>query len=494
MSLAPEMAPNCPQDPGKCPQMKTLNALILALSIAIFGPAVQAAIVEPVDTTTAGFVGLAAQGPLDQAVMVSNYQEFITIFGGSTAGLTNPYLAPSVAGYFANGGVRLAVVRVNSSDDMTIIGADGGSPGTRTGLQALLDVDVVSFVAIPGVTTAAVQAAMIAHCHTAGDRMAILDSASPDNMDAVQAQRAAIPADESFAALYFPWIQAAPAGVSLLLPPSGFVAGSYSAHNPSQSPVGPIATATGVAYPVNDPEQSILNPQNINAIRNLSGIRIWGARTLSSNPEWRYISVRRLGFFLAESIDHGTSWSVLEPNSPALWNALEQEMDDFLDTVYRDGWLQGTTSNDAYFSQCGLGLTMTTADIDAGRTIVLFGFAPIRPAEFIVISIVHQRPEVTAVPATSGRISMPTPAPNPFNPTTNVSFALASDTRVTLLVHDLAGHLVRILMRDEPLAGGTHQRRWDGRDDTGRAVSSGVYLVRLEGAGEMRSRRISLVR
>ena len=79
-------------------------------------------------------------------------------------------------------------------------------------------------------------------------------------------------------------------------------------------------------------------------------------------------------------------------------------------------------------------------------------------------------------------------------PTTNVSFTLASETRVTLLVHDLAGHLVRILMRDEPLAGGTHQRRWDGRDDIGRAVSSGVYLVRLEGAGEMRSRRISLVR
>ena len=400
-----------------------------------------------------------------------------------------------MAGYFANGGVRLAVVRVASADDATVIGLDGGTPGTRSGLQALLDVDDVSFVAIPGVTTAAVQAAMIAHCHTAGDRMAILDSDSPDDINAVQAQRATIATDESFAALYFPWVQAAPTGVSLLLPPSGFVAGSYSANNPSQSPVGLIATTSGVAYPVSAAEQDVLNLQNINAIRDLSGIRIWGARTLSSDPEWRYIAVRRLAFYIGESIEQSTSWLVFEPNDFPLWAALEQEMDDFLMLIFRDGWLQGTTPDDAYFSLCGLGLTMTSADIDAGRTVMLVGFAPVRPAEFIVLQIVHQRTDPSAVPdMADGRLALLPPAPNPFNPTTNVSFTLAADAQVNLLVHDLAGHLVRTLVSDEHLDAGTHQRRWDGRDDAGLTVGSGVYLLRLESAGEVQLQRMTLVR
>ncbi|MFT7698293.1 MAG: hypothetical protein ACI8S7_000105, partial [Candidatus Krumholzibacteriia bacterium] len=126
----------------------------------------------PTDYETAGFVGMAAQGPMDEPVLVTNYTQFTAIFGASTTGLTNPYLAPSVAGFFANGGVRLVVVRVSSDDDSTVIGTDGGIPGSRTGLQAMLEnlATNVSIIAIPGVTSAAVQTAMISHCESVGDR------------------------------------------------------------------------------------------------------------------------------------------------------------------------------------------------------------------------------------------------------------------------------------------------------------------------------------
>ena len=122
---------------------------------------VEAFLIDPVETHTAGFVGMSATGPLDQPVTVSDFAEFTAIFGSSTVGLANPYLAPSVAGFFANGGVELVVVRVASIDDTTVIGVDGGTPGSSTGLQALLDEYLVSIIAIPGVATPAVQAAMI---------------------------------------------------------------------------------------------------------------------------------------------------------------------------------------------------------------------------------------------------------------------------------------------------------------------------------------------
>lgn len=467
------------------------------LILAVLAPvaAALATPILPVETTTAGFVGMAAQGPLDQPVIINNYQEFIDNFGSSTEGLDNPYLAPSVAGFFANGGVRLAVVRVGAIDDNTVIGIDGGVPGSRTGLHALLDVDEVSTVAIPGVGTPAVQAAMIAHCENTGNRMAILDPESSDDLEAIQTQRAGLSTDMGYAALYFPWIQAAPAGTTLLLPPSGFVAGNHAAHEPPDSPVGVIVTATGVAYDLTSGEQDILNAQNINGIRDLAGIRIWGARTLSNDIEWRYVAVRRMAIFIEESVRKGTEWCLSEPNDQTLWTVLRQDMEDFMNALYLAAWFQGAQQSEAYFVECGLSITMTPLDILQGRTILKLGFAPTQPSEFVILQIVHQREDLSAVPGVALQLlELKAPAPNPFNPRTTLRFSLAVEAPVSLHIFDAAGRLVRTLLNDQTLAAGDYQRRWDGRDDGGRAVGSGVYLVRLQGNGEMQSRRMVLVR
>ena len=470
--------------------MKSLILSFLLMMSAIPATAVP---ISRVPTDTAGFVGLAAQGPLDQAVLVNSYAEFVSVFGASTAGLANPYLAPSVAGFFANGGVRCAVVRVGAAADPDFIGFDGG-PGARTGLQALLDVDEVSVVAIPGAATPAVQAALINHCENAGDRMALLDPVSAaDTISDILAQRASLGSDDGFAALYFPWIEASPTGTTLTLPPSGFVAGAYSATAANDSPVGVIATATGVSHVVTTLEQDQLNPQGINAIRNLSGIRIFGARTLATNAEWIYVAVRRMALCIEESIQEGTAWCLAEPNEPATWFAVNSELQVFLQSLFLSGWFQGTTASQAFFARCDI-TTMTALDISEGRTIMLAAFAPLAPAEFLVLRIVQQRADLSAViGAGRGSIDLRPPSPNPFNPRTTIGFELDAPRGVTLAVYDLSGRLVRTLLAGWSPSG-PQSLIWDGKGNSGEAVASGTYLLRLETATGVASRKMMLVR
>ena len=231
-----------------------------ALAMLLCAGAARATPIALLDAGTAGFVGQAQQGPLDLPVVVGSYVEFATIFGTTTSDSTiptsrrpSPRSSPTAASAFTWCGSPLPTT-------LRLIGNDGGSPGTRTGLQALIDIDEVAVVAIPGAVTAAVQAAMIAHCETVSDRLAILDPATTDNLDAIVAQRAGLVSANGHAALYFPWVQAAPAGESLLLPPSGFVAGVYArtaAHDP---PIGEVmTTATGVSFTVNSAQPAMLN-------------------------------------------------------------------------------------------------------------------------------------------------------------------------------------------------------------------------------------------
>ncbi len=465
----------------------------LPLLLIVFAIPALAVPISRVPTEQAGFVGMAAQGPLDEAVLLDSYAEFVAVFGASTAGLANPYLAPSVAGFFANGGVRCAVVRVDGADDPTLIGFDGG-PGSRTGLQALLDVDEVSTVAIPGAASPAVQAAMIAHCESAGDRIAILDPAAPtDSINDILAQRALLGSDQGFAALYFPWIEASPTGTTLTLPPSGFVAGAFSATEANDSPIGVIATATGVTYPVTTPEQEQLNPLGINAIRNLSGIRIWGARTLATDPEWKYVAVRRMGLCIEESIVEGTAWCLNEPNEPATWFAVESELEVFLHSLFLSGWFQGVTGDDAYFARCDFS-TMTELDIAEGRTVMQVGFAPLLPAEFLVLQIVQQREDLSAVPDVKlSMVALHPASPNPFNPRTTISFELEAPGGITLAVYDLSGRLVRTL--DEGWnPSGARTLVWDGTGNDGRHMPSGTYLLLLETTAGVASQKLVLVR
>lgn len=447
-----------------------------------------------VDTSTAAFVGLTEFGPLDTPIRVTSYGQFLSTFGGSTAGLTNPYLAPSVAAYFANGGGALYVVRVATEDDAALIGVDGG-PGARSGVQTLVGLDEVSVVAIPGVSSQTVQMALIAHCEALGDRMALLDPAVSADVSGVLAQRAGLASVAGHGALYFPWVQAAPAGVSLLLPPSGFVAGIFAQTPPADSPVDLIATATAVNVTVTTAQQELLNPAGINAIRFFAGqgVRVWGARTLAQDPEWVYVAVRRAQLVLEESIAQGTAWALLEVNDPSLWNQLRAAVEGFLLQRFVDGWFPGVQPEEAFFVRCDMS-TMTQLDVEEGRTVILVGFAPLQPAEFSVFTVVLDRSTVTAAPPSRARRAvLHAPAPNPFNPRTSIRFSLPEAMAVQLGVYDLAGRLVAHLLRGDAFAAGEHQITWDATDMRGTRVGSGVYLLRLQAGGTERTVRAVLI-
>jgi len=149
-----------------------------------------------------------------------------------------------------------------------------------------------------------------------------------------------------------------------------------------------VRGAVGLKYLLNTGEQDILNPIGVNCIRSFPGrgIRVWGARTLSSNTLWKYINVRRLFLFLEESIEEGTQWVVFEPNDEKLWARVKQTITQFLTRVWKDGALMGTTTEEAFFVRCDR-TTMTQDDIDNGRLIVLIGVAPVKPAEFVIFRI-----------------------------------------------------------------------------------------------------------
>ena len=447
-----------------------------------------------IDHRTAGFVGESQQGPLDQPVLIESYFQFVSTFGASGAGLANPYLAPSVAAYFMNVGTRLYVVRVAASDDASLIGAQGASPGTSTGLQTLREVAEVSVVAIPGATSHAVQAAMIAHAESMPDRIAILDPVSASDINAVSAQRAALSTAEGHAVLYFPWLQAAPAGVSQLLPPSGFVAGLFARTPRTVSPTGSLYTGTSVSLGLNSTQLGVLNTQGISTLRFISGsgVVVWGARTMASDPQWQYIAVRRKGSAITSSIAAGTQWCLGEPNDATLWTQLRNDVGSFMQSLFVAGWFAGSTANQAYFVKCDE-TTMTATDIAEGRTIILVGFAPLTPAEFLLQRVVQQRANTTGVVPGEARSLMLAPRPSPFLANTSIAFELSAAARVTLSIHDIAGRTVRTLLSSAVLAAGHHEQVWDGRDDASASVRAGVYLVRLQAGAQSQSRSVARV-
>ena len=206
--------------------------------------------------------------------------------------------------------------------------------------------------------------------------------------------------DSSRGALYHPWLlvddpSAAPGQPPGPVPvaPSGAVAGICArvdrTRGVHQAPANePVLGIVGLAAQVSKAEQEQLNPAGVNAIRSFPGrgILVWGARTMSSDPEWRYVSIRRLFAFLEHSIDQGTQWAVFEPNGEPLWAAVRQAVEDFLLLQWQAGALLGQKPEDAFFVRCDRS-TMTQNDLDNGRLVVLVGVAALRPAEFVVVRI-----------------------------------------------------------------------------------------------------------
>jgi hypothetical protein len=276
------------------------------------------------------------------------------------------------------------------------VGADNG-PGKRTGIQAFVDNDEVSIMAIPGVTDPVVQLALVAHCENLASRFAILDiPRDKTKVPDVLAHRDLF--DTSYAAMYNPWLQVYDPleKRSIFIPPSGSVAGVYARNDNTRgvekAPANEVLRGvTGLDVQYNKGEQDILNPKGVNLIRSFTGqgIRIWGARTLSSNSLWKYVNIRRLFIFIEESIKAGTNWVVFEPNDERLWARVHRTIDAFLTRVWRSGALMGTTPNEAFFIDIGPN-TMTQDDIDNGRLICVIGIAPVKPAEFVVFRITQK--------------------------------------------------------------------------------------------------------
>jgi phage tail sheath protein FI len=277
-----------------------------------------------------------------------------------------------------------------------------------TGLAALADVEDIAIVSSPDVVRFGTPVErktatddLIAHCEALkAYRIGIVDPPPNSSISEVREFRSQF--DSTYTALYYPWVEivnptvkADPAaGPALLqLPPSGFVAGIYARSDIDRgvhkAPANEVVLGinkfvTNVTYD----RQSVLNPEGINALRFFEGRanRVWGARTMSSDPEWKYVNVRRLFNFLEHSIDRSTQWAVFEPNNEQLWSNIRQTIEDFLEVVWRTGALMGTRPEEAYFVRCDR-TTMTQNDLDNGRLICLIGVAPTYPAEFVIFRI-----------------------------------------------------------------------------------------------------------
>ena len=283
-----------------------------------------------------------------------------------------------------------------------------GDVADRTGFSSLETVEEVTMLCVPDLMSAyqqrvidleavqAVHQAMIAHCELMGDRMAILDT--PPGLNAQQVKEWTVDKaryDSAFAAMYAPWIKTADPGAGNIsfMPPSGYVAGIWGRNDDTRgvhkAPANEIIRgAVSLEMQFTKNEHDLLNPVGINVIRSFPGrgTRVWGARTLSSDPAWRYLNVRRLFNYLEESILAGTNWVVFEPNDEALWARVRRTIAAFLVNEWRKGALFGRTPDEAFYVKCD-SETNPAEGIDAGQLVCEIGVAPVKPAEFVIFRL-----------------------------------------------------------------------------------------------------------
>jgi phage tail sheath protein FI len=294
-------------------------------------------------------------------------------------------------------------------------GSDGTAAISETSFSnafPLLDnVTDFSLLAVPGEGTTAMADLGMGYCanRPLQDVFYIAEVASTDNTpDEAAAFRNKLTTANSYGAVYFPWVSALdPTGVSsqpILLPPSGYIAGLYARIDATRgvwkAPAGTEASLNGLvglAVELSDVQHGNLNPIGINVIRRFAGAGVvsFGARTIASDPEWKYVPVRRTAILLRVSIYYGIQWAVFEPNDEPLWSQLRLNIGAFMTTLFRQGAFQGSTPSQAFFVKCD-SETTTQADIDLGVVNILVGFAPLKPAEFVVVKISQKAGQASA--------------------------------------------------------------------------------------------------
>ena len=286
---------------------------------------------------------------------------------------------------------------------MSAYEGDEADTGEKSGLLALEDLEEISIVAAPGSSRSglgdfetdskSIVQLLISHAERMWYRIAVLDAPNAALVSDVRGYRAQF--DSKHAAFYYPWIKIADpiTETEITTPPSGFMAGIYARNDIERgvhkAPANEVVRlAIDFELPVNKGQQDVLNPEGVNCLRFFEGrgFRVWGARTISSDPEWKYVNLRRYFAFIERSIEKGTQWAVFEPNGSALWGNVRRTIEDFLFSEFRSGHLLGDTVDEAFFVKCDR-TTMTQNDLDNGRLICLVGIAPLRPAEFVIFRI-----------------------------------------------------------------------------------------------------------
>ncbi len=377
--------------------------------------------IDGVPTSVAAFIGRAPQGPRDSEPQASptpiaSWAEYERVFGGLAADSTLGY---AVQHFFANGGATALVVRAGG--DAPLTDDDIAGPGLQAagrGIWALDRARDVNLLSIPplgrgpgGDIAARTRQAALSYCR-ARRAVFLVDplarwQSSADVLGGEGVRSAAFGLEpDSHAAVYFPYLRAADplqGGAPALFAPGGAVAGLIARTDATRgvwkAPAGSDADLRGIAAPaiiLRDAEQGLLNPQAVNCIRQIQGRGnvVWGARSWAGQDrlgsEFRYLNVRRLASYLESAITRGTQWAVFEPKGEPLWAALRASIGAFLQELFRAGAFQGTRASDAYYVRCDA-TTHSPADLAQGRVNVMIGFAPLRPAEFIVIHIAHMQ-------------------------------------------------------------------------------------------------------
>jgi phage tail sheath protein FI len=341
--------------------------------------------------------------------LINDISVLVTISLAPNAAPPPPQPAPPAVGgimlsgseFFANGSDGAQLGQADFRGSLSVPPQPGPIPGVPGhGLAGLEEIDEIAILcspdehAVPGLT-----GDLIEQCERLKDRFAILQSDEAPGL--VSNLRPPIPS--KYSAFYFPWLRVLDpeSDTVLTVPPAGHIAGIYArsdiergVHKAPANEVirglylDPQNPAGGLQFQISKGQQDILNPRGVNVLRYFAGRGnlVWGARTTTLDPDWKYVNVRRLFIFAEESIEEATQWVVFEPNDEPLWARVRRSVSDFLTRLWMDGMLQGKTREEAYFVRCDRS-TMTQADIDNGKLIMLIGIAPVKPAEFVIFRI-----------------------------------------------------------------------------------------------------------
>lgn len=364
----------------------------------------------PLQTGVPGFVGLIRTGEFAEQISgpkkLSRKNEFDALFKDQPERhlVAGSYLTEAVNGFFLNGGTRCYVVCAAVDDNAETASKEKAFDAA---LQTLSPVNDLDLIAIPDAMTLdvdsvkRVQSNLLRHCEINGNRLAILDALPDATVSAVIQQRNDIVAGLSEpvnGALYYPWLKISN---GQLVPPSGHIAGVFSR---SDSRVGvfkapaneevlgvlDLGVRNEPSLTVDNRIQDELNPQGVNCLRAFPGrgIRVWGARTLSRDLDWRYVNVRRLVLTINRWIEMNMAWASFESNTPQLWVRIKRELNGYLAELWQAGGLAGSKAEEAFFVKCDAE-TNPPEIREAGQAVTLIGLAPGRPAEFLIVRIVH---------------------------------------------------------------------------------------------------------